>query len=96
MVANLSQAAARLKNQGFWLYGAEAAGDLPYYRADYRLPLVLVIGSEGKGLSPLQRKNCDRILTIPMPGQAAGSLNVSAAAAVLIYAALGQREGWFK
>jgi 23S rRNA (guanosine2251-2'-O)-methyltransferase len=95
-VTNLSQAATRLKAEGFWLYGAEADGDLPYYRADYRLPLVLVIGSEGRGLSTLLRKNCDQTLSIPMPGQAVGSLNVSAAAAVLIYAALGQREGWSK
>lgn len=94
LVTNLSQAAARLKAEGFWLYGTEADGDIPYYRADYRLPLVLVIGSEGKGLSTLLRKNCDQILSIPMPGKEAGSLNVSAAAAVLIYAALGQREGW--
>ncbi len=95
-VTNLSQAAARLKEEGFWLYGAEADGDMPYYRADYRLPLVLVIGSESKGLSTLLRKNCDRTISIPMPGQAVGSLNVSAAAAVLIYAAMGQREGWSK
>jgi 23S rRNA (guanosine2251-2'-O)-methyltransferase len=95
-VTNLSQAAARLKAEGFWLYGAEADGDLPYYQADYRLPLVLVIGSEGRGLSTLLRKNCDQTLSIPMPGQAVGSLNVSASAAVLIYAALGQREGWSK
>jgi 23S rRNA (guanosine2251-2'-O)-methyltransferase len=95
-VTNLSQAATRLKAEGFWLYGAEADGDIPYYRADYKLPLVLVIGSEGRGLSTLLRKNCDQTLSIPMPGQAVGSLNVSAAAAVLIYAALGQREGWSK
>ncbi|MBM4235611.1 MAG: 23S rRNA (guanosine(2251)-2'-O)-methyltransferase RlmB [Firmicutes bacterium] len=94
LVTNLSQAAARFKAEGFWLYGAEADGDIPYYQADYRLPLVLVIGSEGKGLSTLLRKNCDQTLSIPMPGKGAGSLNVSAAAAVLIYAALGQREGW--
>ncbi len=94
MVTNLSQAASRLKEAGFWLYGAEANGDIPYYRADYKRPLVLVIGSEGKGLSTLLRKNCDQTLSIPMPGKAVGSLNVSAAAAVLIYAALGQREGW--
>ncbi len=93
-VSNLNQAAKILKNEGFWLYGAEANGDQEYYRADYNRPLVLVVGSEGKGISRLLRQNCDFIVTIPMPGAADGSLNVSAAAAVLIYAVLGQRKGW--
>jgi 23S rRNA (guanosine2251-2'-O)-methyltransferase len=95
-VTNLNQAAETLKKKGFWLYGAEADGDLPFYRADYRRPLVLVIGSEGKGLSRLLRQKCDQILSIPMPGgETGGSLNVAAATAVLVYTSLGQREGWF-
>lgn len=98
MVSNLNQAAGTLKAEGFWLYGAEAAGGEEHYRADYSLPLVLVIGSEGKGIAQLLRQNCDLILSIPMPGVAtgssAGSLNVSTAAAVLIYTALARREGW--
>ncbi len=93
MVSNLNRSAELLKDEGFWLYGSEADGNLEYYRADYCRPLVLVIGSEGKGLSRLLRKNCDLILTIPMPGMA-GSLNVAAATAILTYAALSQREGW--
>ncbi len=95
LVGNLNQAADVLKKEGFWLYGSEIDGDEDYYRADYKRPLVLVIGSEGKGLSRLLRENCDVIVTIPMPGTVGGSLNVSAATAVLVYAALGQREGWF-
>lgn len=94
LVGNLNQAAGTLKEKGFWLYGAEANGDHDYYRADYCLPLVLVIGSEGRGISRLLRQNCDLLISIPMPGTAAGSLNVSAAAAVLVYTALSQREGW--
>lgn len=94
MVSNLNQAAGTLKKDGFWLYGAEADGEKEYYCADYSLPLVLVVGSEGRGLSRLLRQNCDLLLSIPMPGTAAGSLNVSAAAAVLIYTVLSQREGW--
>lgn len=94
MVGNLNRAAETLKREGFWLYGAEADGEQEYYRADYRRSLVLVIGGEGKGLSPLLRKNCDLTLNIPMPGLSGGSLNVSSASAVLIYAALAQREGW--
>ncbi|MGM0689729.1 MAG: 23S rRNA (guanosine(2251)-2'-O)-methyltransferase RlmB [Bacillota bacterium] len=94
LVGNLIQAIEVLKKEGFWLYGAEADGEDAFYRVDYRCPLVLVIGSEGKGLSRLVRQNCDLIISIPMLGAKAGSLNVSAAAAVLIYAAQGQRMGW--
>ena len=93
LAGNLNRATELLKREGFWLYGAEANGDKPYYQADYRRPLVLVIGSEGKGLSRLLRQNCDMILSIPMPG-AAGSLNVAASTAILTYAALANREGW--
>jgi 23S rRNA (guanosine2251-2'-O)-methyltransferase len=94
MVGNLNHAAEALKKEGYWLYAAEADGEEEYYRADYRRPLVLVVGSEGKGLSRLLRQNCDVTLSIPMPGTAAGSLNVAAATAVLVYAVLAQREGW--
>ncbi|HSW35113.1 MAG TPA: 23S rRNA (guanosine(2251)-2'-O)-methyltransferase RlmB [Candidatus Limnocylindrales bacterium] len=93
VAGSLVQAAAVLKKNGFWLYGAEADGDSAHYRADYRVPLVLIIGSEGRGLSRPLRESCDQIVSIPMPG-AAGSLNVAAAAAVLIYTALSQRAGW--
>ncbi len=94
-VGNLNQAAKTLKEEGFWLYGAEADGDEVYYRADYNRPLVLVIGSEGRGISRLLRMNCDLLVKIPMPGTADSSLNVSAATAVLVYTALALRKGWF-
>jgi 23S rRNA (guanosine2251-2'-O)-methyltransferase len=92
-VVNLNNAAEMLKAEGFWLYGAEADGDDYFYKADFMRPIVLVLGSEGRGISRLLRKNCDLIVSIPMPGHS-GSLNISAAAAVLIYAALSQRKGW--
>ncbi len=93
LAGNLNRAAGQLKKEGFWLYGAEAGGKIDYYSADYNRSLVLVLGSEGRGLSRLLSKNCDLILNIPMPGKT-GSLNVAAAAAVLTYAALAQRKGW--
>lgn len=92
-VVNLVDAARRLKDEGFWIYGAGAEGELPYYRVDYCSPFVLVIGSEGKGLTRLLREQCDGIISIPMPG-GGGSLNAAVAAAVIIYAAAAQREGW--
>ncbi len=94
MVGNLNQAAETLKKEGFWLYGAEAGADIEFYRPDYLLPLVLVIGSEKKGISQLLRQRCDLLISIPMPGSSAGSLNVSVAAALIVYAALSRREGW--
>lgn len=93
-VVNLSRSLEELKKQGYWIYGADADGAIPYYRTDFNRPLVLVLGSEGKGLSPVVRTCCDQILSIPMRRNA-GSLNVSVAAGVLIYAAAAQRGGWF-
>ena len=92
-VTNLIQTVQYLKQAGFWIYGAETDGDIPYYQADYRVPLVLVMGSEGRGLTPLVRRHCDQILYIPMSGSG-GSLNVSVAAAIIIFAAVGRRQGW--
>lgn len=93
MVSNLTQTAQQLKNHGFWIYGTDTEASDQYYDADYRLPLVLIIGSEAKGISRLLRRECDRILSIPMPGDV-GSLNASVAAAVLIYGVLAQRKRW--
>ncbi|MGB4124794.1 MAG: 23S rRNA (guanosine(2251)-2'-O)-methyltransferase RlmB [Dethiobacteria bacterium] len=92
-VVNLVDAIRQLKEAGFWLYGAEADGMLPYYQVDYRGSFVLAVGSEGKGLSRLLREHCDGVISIPMRGEG-GSLNAAVAAAVIIYAAAAQREGW--
>ena len=92
-VVNLVRAVEQLKDAGFWVYGAEAEGKTPYYQVDFSGPFVLVIGSEGKGLSRLLRERCDGTVSIPMRGRA-GSLNAAVAAAVLLYAAAAQREGW--
>lgn len=91
--ANLGRALEGLKGKGYWIYGGEADGPIPYFRADFTRPLALVVGSEGKGLSPGVRSSCDQVLSIPMR-RSAGSLNVSVAAALLIYAAAAQRGGW--
>jgi len=92
-VVNLADAVQRLKKEGFWVYGTAADGPLPYYRVDYRGSFALVIGSEGKGISRLLREKCDGIISIPMRGPG-GSLNAAVAAAVIVYAAAAQREGW--
>lgn len=92
-VSNLARSIEVLKKEGFWIYGSDAAGEMPFYRVDYGMPLVLVVGSEGRGLAPLVRRHCDRILSIPVTGEA-GSLNAAVAAALLIYGAVGGRERW--
>ncbi|HOL18155.1 MAG TPA: 23S rRNA (guanosine(2251)-2'-O)-methyltransferase RlmB [Bacillota bacterium] len=93
LVNNLARAIEQLKQEGFWIYGAEADGEEPYYNLDYSGPLALVVGSEGRGLSRLVRRHCDRTVYIPMQEKAA-SLNVAVASAVLVYAALARRQGW--
>ena len=89
-VANLNSAIAELKENGVWVFGTAAEGSVPMYRADLRGPAAIVIGNEGDGISPLVRKNCDMLLSIPMRGRIS-SLNASAAASILLYEALRQR-----
>ena len=89
-VANLNSAIAELKEKGVWVFGTAAEGSVPMYRADLRVPAAIVIGNEGDGISPLVRKNCDMLLSIPMRGKIS-SLNASAAASILLYEALRQR-----
>jgi 23S rRNA (guanosine2251-2'-O)-methyltransferase len=90
-VANLSRALCRLKEAGIWLAGASADADTDLYQADLRGPLAIVIGGEAKGLRRLTREHCDVFLRIPMHG-VTPSLNLSVAAAVLLYEVLRQRS----
>jgi len=91
-VVNLARTMEELKSRGLWLAGAEAESDGLWYEFDYTVPVGIVLGSEGKGLRPLVRKACDRILSIPLRGKV-NSLNVSAAAAVFFFEVLRQRMG---
>jgi len=90
-VPNLSQAMEDLKKRGIWLVGAEGGGEGEYHEFDYAQPVGLVFGSEGRGLRPLVRKKCDKILSIPMRGKV-NSLNVAAAAAVFLFEVVRQRR----
>jgi 23S rRNA (guanosine2251-2'-O)-methyltransferase len=84
-VHNLSVALQRCKEAGFWVYGSAPDGEVEYTQAEFATRSVLVIGAEEKGLAPLVRRQCDRILRLPMYGRVA-SLNASVAAALLMYA----------
>lgn len=72
-------------------YLADAAGELVYTRADFRSPLVFIIGGEAEGASPESRALADDRVTIPMPGQAE-SLNAAVAAAILLFETVRQRR----
>lgn len=90
-VSNISSALEELKKAGLWVYGAAAEGSNSMWKTDLTGPIALVIGSEGDGMSRLVREHCDFILSIPLRGQIS-SLNASAAAAVLMYEVLRQRD----
>jgi 23S rRNA (guanosine2251-2'-O)-methyltransferase len=72
-----------LKERGYWIYGADAAG-LPVPRVSFGEPTALVIGAEGEGLHRLVRERCDALVSVPGAGQVA-SLNASCACAALLY-----------
>lgn len=83
MVANLAEALRRLEKAGFWRYAADMGGS-PLPAAELPGRLALVMGNEGSGVSRLLKDECDGLLSIPQAGHV-DSLNVSAAAAVLLY-----------
>jgi 23S rRNA (guanosine2251-2'-O)-methyltransferase len=83
-VGNLVAALEHLKTAGVWIVGADAEGAERYDLAGLVPPLALVVGGEGRGLHRLVRERCDRVVRIPLRGQVA-SLNVSVAAALLLY-----------
>jgi 23S rRNA (guanosine2251-2'-O)-methyltransferase len=89
---NLRRSIDRMKQNGLWVYAAEGKGGTPYYALDLTGPVALVLGSEGRGIRRLVREGCDGAVSIPMLGTVE-SLNVSVAAAVLLYEARRQR-GW--
>lgn len=84
-VANLSSALNDLKEEGFWIYGADMAGK-PIHQVEYNSPAVLVIGSEGFGIREKTAENCDEIISIEQTQIGnVDSLNASAAASILMY-----------
>lgn len=88
-VVNLANALEDLKKAGFWVVGADSEGELAY-SLDLQGPLVLVIGSEGKGISRLIKERCDMLAAFPMQGQI-NSLNASVAGSLLMYEVTRQR-----
>jgi 23S rRNA (guanosine2251-2'-O)-methyltransferase len=90
-VTNLVRTLRLLKDAGLWIVAADAAATMRAREVDLTGPVVLVLGAEGTGLRQLTRQNCDFLVSLPQRG-AVESLNVSVAAAMLLYEALRQRD----
>jgi 23S rRNA (guanosine2251-2'-O)-methyltransferase len=90
VVPNLARFLAEVKGPNLWVYGAAGDDGLPMWSSDLSGGIALVFGAEGKGLRPLVRRTCDTLVSIPLCGRVE-SLNVSVAAAVLLYEAQRQR-----
>jgi 23S rRNA (guanosine2251-2'-O)-methyltransferase len=90
-VTNLAHCLELLKDTGLAVIGTGADAPQSLYEADLTQPLVLVIGSEDKGLRPRVRRQCDLVVAIPMAAPEIGSLNAATAAAVALFEARRQR-----
>lgn len=90
-VTNLARTIDRLKEEGFWIAGADLEAEQSCYEADLTGSLGLVIGSEGSGMRRLVKEKCDFLIKMPMEGQIE-SLNASVAAGILTYESLRQRN----
>jgi 23S rRNA (guanosine2251-2'-O)-methyltransferase len=90
VVTNLARYLEEVKGPDLWIYGAAEDAPTSMWEADLSGGAALVLGAEGKGLRPLVRRTCDQLVSIPLAG-AVESLNVSVAAALLLYEARRQR-----
>ena len=91
-VTNLARTIDQLKRANIWVIGIENAPEAQdFSRADWNVPLALVLGSEGEGLGRLVRERCDFLVRLPMWGKVS-SLNVAVAGSIVLYAAKMQRQ----
>ncbi len=91
VVPNLARYLSDVKSNALWAYAADSEGTISMWDADLTGGVALVLGAEGKGVRPLVRRMCDATVAIPLVGKV-GSLNVSVAAAVLLFEARRQRR----
>ncbi len=90
-IGNVAQTIKLLKEKNMWVVGADMDGDKEYYEADLTGALVLVVGSEGRGISRLAKEHCDFLVRLPMNGHI-NSLNASVASSILMYESVKQRR----
>ena len=89
-VNNITETIRYLKENDIWVCGTDINTDTYYYNQDYTMPIAIVIGSEGFGMSRLVKENCDFLVKIPMKGKIT-SLNASVSAGIVIYEAVKQK-----
>lgn len=89
-VTNLARTVEELKKEGYWAAGLDHGGSQSIFDLDGSVPLVLVVGSEEKGLRPQVKKSCDLIVSIPQKGRI-DSLNASTAGAIAMYEIVRKR-----
>jgi 23S rRNA (guanosine2251-2'-O)-methyltransferase len=89
-IGNVVQALEQLKQKGHWIVGFDGAGKERWDQVDYKRPVVMVLGGEGRGIRRLVREHCDHLVSLPMFGHV-GSLNVSVAAGIALFEAVRQR-----
>jgi len=92
VVKNLARYLGEVKGQRLWVWAADGKAEQTMSQADLSGGIAFVFGAEGKGLRPLVRRTCDYSVAIPLSGRVE-SLNVSVAAALLLYEAKRQRGG---
>lgn len=90
-VNNINETIKYLKENDIWVCGTDMNTDTYYYEQDYKMPVAIVIGSEGFGMSRLVKENCDFLVKIPMKGKIT-SLNASVSAGIVMYEVVKQRE----
>jgi len=90
-VVNLANTIDYLKDQGFWIFGADTRGGQNIRDMDFNCSVVLVLGSEAKGIRPLVKQKCDFLITIPLPGDF-DSLNVSVASGIILFEMISRRR----
>lgn len=89
-VANLMATIKKLKDMGYWIVGTDMDGE-DYINIDYNMPVCLVIGNEGKGMSKIISDNCDYIVRIPMVGKI-NSLNASVSCGIVLARIINSRR----
>lgn len=90
-VTNLSRTVEELKERGLWIAGTDAKGSDDYRNLDGNMPIGIIIGSEGKGMSRILKEKCDFLIHMPMVGKVT-SLNASVAASLLMYEVYRKRH----
>ncbi|OEH93170.1 23S rRNA (guanosine(2251)-2'-O)-methyltransferase RlmB [Bacillus solimangrovi] len=90
-VTNMARTIDELKDRGFWIAGTDASAKQDFRQMSVDMPLGVVIGSEGRGMSRLIKDKCDFLLSLPMVGQVT-SLNASVAAGLLMYEVYRKRH----